>query len=83
MHLDDRRLVDAQYPIIVEIALLNAAVPDRDFAEEGGGQSENHAALDLRLHCVGVDDHAAVDRANHALYAHLTILGNGDKCDLS
>src|ERR1700730_4405896 len=49
MDVDQRRLVDAQYPIVVEISLLDAAVLNRDLAEQGGRDPENYPALHLRL----------------------------------
>jgi hypothetical protein len=36
MDVDQRRLVNAQHPIVIEIALLDAAVLNRDLAEQGG-----------------------------------------------
>ncbi len=38
---------------------------------------KDDAALHLRLHRVRIDDHAAIDRANHALDRHLALL-HGD-----
>ena len=40
MDLDRRRLIDPQHAIVVEIALLDPAVFDRDFAVERGRDSE-------------------------------------------
>ena len=53
--------------VVVEVALLDAAVLDRDLAIERGGEAEDDAALHLRLDRVRVDDRAAVDGADHAL----------------
>ena len=49
MDLDRRRLVDAQHAIVVEVALLDAAVLERDLALQRGGEAEDDAAFDLRL----------------------------------
>src|SRR5690349_13278436 len=83
MHLDRRSLVEAQCPIVVEVALLNAAIADRDLAEQSSCQAENDTAFDLRLDRVGVDDYAAIDRAYHMLYPHLSGRGNRHPRDLS
>jgi len=48
--------VDAECAIVVEVALLDAAVFECDLAEQRGGQAKNDAAFDLRLHRVRVDD---------------------------
>src|SRR5690348_6292042 len=82
MHLDRRSLVEAQCPIVVEVALLDAAVADRYLAEQGSCQTENDPAFDLRLDRVGVDDYAAIDRAYHMLYPHLSVRGNRHPRDL-
>src|SRR5262245_56217838 len=73
MDIDQRRLVDAQHPIVVEIALLDAAVLNRDLAEQGGRDPKNYPALHLRLHRVRVDDRPAIDGADYALYADVTL----------
>src|SRR5208282_6201908 len=39
VHFDFRALVDAQHGIVIEIALLHAAVFQRDFAAEGCGEA--------------------------------------------
>ncbi len=55
--LDGRRLVHAQQSgTMSKLRLLDAAVLQRDLAIEGRGDAENDAALDLRLHRVGIDD---------------------------
>ena len=64
MHLDLRRLVDPHYPIVVEIALLNAASCDRDLAVERRRQPENQATLELRGDRVWIDGCAAVHHAH-------------------
>ena len=36
VHVDARRVVDAQHPVVAEVGLLDAAVLDRDLAMEDG-----------------------------------------------
>src|SRR5882672_4664730 len=45
VHLDDGHLVHAQHLVIVEVALLHAALVDRDLALERGGQSVHDPTL--------------------------------------
>src|SRR5713226_2402293 len=71
MHLDLRRLVDAQHGIVMKIALLHAAIGKREFAIERRRQPEDHRALHLRFDDVGVDRPAAVHGAYHAMHANL------------
>ena len=78
VHLDLGSLVDAQDLVGVEVALLDAAVLERDLAVQGCGQPVHDAALHLRGHRVRVDHRAAVDRADHPLDAHAAILRHGD-----
>jgi len=40
--------------IVVEVALLDAAVLERELAEQARGQAERDAALDLRLEPLGL-----------------------------
>ena len=47
--LDGRRFVHAQHLVAVEIALLDAAVLERDFAVQRRRDAEDDRALDLRL----------------------------------
>ena len=65
--LDDRHFVDTHRQIGVEIALLDAAVLQRDGAVQRGRQSEDRAALDLGRDRVRIDRHAAVDGADDAM----------------
>src|SRR5262249_7346703 len=76
MDVDQRRLVDAQHPVVVKIALLDAAVFNRDLAEQGGRNPKNYPALHLCLYRVRVDDRPAIDGADHALYADVTLFGD-------
>src|SRR5919108_3918 len=70
VHLDPRRVRDAQRREVIKVTLLDAAVGDRDLVSERGAQAERHAALELRAHPVGVHHLAAVHRAHHTLDAH-------------
>jgi hypothetical protein len=45
--------------------LLDAATLQRNLAMERGGDAKDYSALDLRLNGVGVDDGAAIDRADN------------------
>src|SRR6266851_10386623 len=62
--LDRRRLIHAQYLVGVEIGLLDTSVFDGDLAIERRRDAEDNRALDLRLDSVGIDDGAAIDRAD-------------------
>ena len=81
MDLDGRRLIHAQHLVGIEVGLLDTAVLQRDLAIERGRDAEDDRALDLRLDGVGIDDGAAIDRAddapdtNGAILRHLD-LGN-------
>ena len=74
MDLDRGRFVDPHHPIIVEVALLHPAFRDRDLVIERGRESEDEAALDLRLDAVGIDDGAAIDRRRHAADRDLAVV---------
>jgi hypothetical protein len=50
----------------VEIGLLDTAALQRDLAIERRRDAENDRALDLRLDGVGIDNGAAIDRADDA-----------------
>ena len=69
--LDLRHLRQPQHPVIVEIRLLDAAVPDRDLAVKRGSERKHGRAFDLHLDGERVDDRAAVDGADHAMHAQL------------
>ncbi len=73
MDVDGRRLVDAQHAVVVEIALLHAALVDRDLAIERRSQPEEETALQLRDDGVGIDGDAGVDRAGDAMHADLAV----------
>src|SRR5262245_24066272 len=82
MNLDCWRLVDAQHLICVEIALLDAAVLQRDLAVESCGHAKHHTALDPRLHRGGIDHRTAIRRADDAMDTHGAILCDLDFGDL-
>ena len=62
----------------MEVALLDAPILEGDLAIERRRNAEHDRALDLRLDRVGVDDSAAIDRADHAPHAHGTVLRHFD-----
>src|SRR3954464_1778548 len=66
-YIDARHLADAEHAVVVVVGLDHAAFVQRDLVEENRAQAEADAALHLRLHVVGVDGDAAVDRAPYAL----------------
>jgi hypothetical protein len=73
VHLDGRRLVDAQHAVVVEVALLDGAALQRDLAEQRRAQPEQQAALDLRLDGTRVHRDATVQRDHRAPQAHLAL----------
>ena len=74
MHLDPGRILEPHDRIGVEIALLDAAVPDGDLVVERGREAVDHAALELHFDRARIDDMAAVDRDRHPLDLHLALL---------
>ena len=82
MDLDQRRLAKPQHGVIGKIGLLDGAVLQGDFAEQGGGQTVNDAALYLRDDGVGIDDAPAIDDADHAVNLHGSLIQHGDFGDL-
>src|SRR6266700_1190744 len=68
-----RRVLEAHHRVGVEVALLHAAVLDRDLAEHRRGKPIDHAAFELRLDATGVDDRAAVARDDYALDLDLAV----------
>src|SRR5262245_10733217 len=67
MHLDLGHLVHAQHLVVVKVRLLHLSVLERDLSVQRRGEAVDDRALDLALHDVGVDGHAAVDRGHHAV----------------
>ena len=76
VNLDGGRLIHAQDLIAIEVGLLDAAVLERDLAIERSRDAENNRALDLRLDGIGIDDGAAIDRADDAPDTNRTVLRN-------
>src|SRR5207253_3185871 len=68
--LYDRHFVDPQHGIVVEVALLHAALVDGDGAIKRGAETIDDAALHLRYHLIRVYVHAAVDGANYPVNTH-------------
>ena len=58
----------------MKVALLHSSAVERDLAFERSRQTKIDTAFHLRLHGVGIDDLTAIDRANHAMNAHASIL---------
>ena len=73
---------DAQHLVGIEIGLLDTAVLQRDLAIERRRDAEDDRALDLRLDGVGIDDGAAIDRADDAPDANRSVLRHFDLGDL-
>src|SRR5207245_375965 len=82
VHLDRRRFVHPQRPVVVEIGLLDPAILERDLAPQRTTDAEHHPTLDLRLHDVRLHDGAAVDRAPDPLHAHVARVRDGNLGDL-
>src|SRR6266446_4012795 len=61
VNLDRWRLVHPQHPVIVEIALLDAAALQRDLSMERRCDAKDDPALDLRSDGIGIDDGAAIE----------------------
>jgi len=58
------------------------AVPQRDFAAQGGTDIVHDSALDLRLGNVRIEDLAAVDRAHDPMHPYMPRAGNLNFSDL-
>ena len=59
--------------VAVEIGLLDTAVLQRDLTIECRRDAEDDGALDLRLDGIGIDDGAAIDRADDAPDANRSV----------
>src|SRR5690348_13490295 len=55
------RFIQAQDPVVVEVALLHASVAELDVAPKRGRQAIDDAALNLRLDYAGIDRLTAVN----------------------
>src|SRR5207247_11469270 len=71
-------LVDAQYPVIAEVGLLDATVLEGDLTVKRGRQAEDDTALHLRANGVGIDLHATIDGPPHARRIDSAILVDAD-----
>src|SRR5215211_951021 len=78
MHFNSRRLVHTQDLVLIEVGLLDAAVFQRDLPVERRRDAEVDRALDLRLDGIGIDDGAAIDRADDALHSNRSVLRHLD-----
>src|SRR5665213_315035 len=81
VHVYPRHFIDSQNVVGVEVALLDAAFVDGDFAFKGGRETEDDAAFDLLTDDGGVHDVPAIDRAGYAMHPELAA-GDGDFGDL-
>ena len=59
--------------IVAEVALLDRAVFDGDFAVEGGCQSVDDAGLDLRAEAVGRYCNAGIHCGNNSVHLGLAV----------
>src|SRR5882757_6962071 len=78
VHFDRWSLIDAQDFIVVEIALLDAAILEGDLAVQGRGQPKDNTPFHLRLDGVGIDHLPAIQRADDAFDADPAILADRD-----
>ena len=62
----------------MEVALLDAAVLDRQLAVEDGREPEGDGALHLRLDAEGIDRGAAIDGAGHLVHADALVVIDRD-----
>ena len=66
----------------MKIALLDAAILDRDLAEQRGADSENGRALELRLYRIRVHDHPTIHGAHDSLHGDTAGRSDRDLGDL-
>src|SRR2546426_12063852 len=64
--------------VIVEIALLDTTALQRDLSTQRRREAEDDPALDLRLDGIGIDDRAAIDRADDAPHSNRAVLRHLD-----
>src|SRR3984957_7432745 len=74
IHFHHRHFVDTKYVVMVEIALLHAAVVESNGAFQRSAQAINDAALDLGNHTRRIHHVAAIHRAHHAMNFQLALL---------
>src|SRR5207247_6897312 len=78
MDLHHRHLGETEHAVVVEVALLDATLVDRDFAPQCGREAVHDGALHLRFDDVGVDDGPAVHRADDPVHARRSVGPHGD-----
>src|SRR6266699_6392220 len=71
-------LGQAEHAVVMEVALLHAALVDRDLAPQRGRQAVHDGALHLRFDDVGVHDRPAVHGAYDAVYARRSVRPDRD-----
>ena len=76
--LDNRRLIDAQHSIVMEVALLDPATLEGDLSPQRCCDAEDDTALDLGHDNVRIDSDASVQDAHDTVDVHLTGLQNRD-----
>src|SRR5262249_61368171 len=70
---DFRRFFVSDHLIMIEGTLRDAAILNRDFALQGGGQAVKRPSFHLCLDRVWIDDPAAIDRTPCLVDLHRTI----------
>jgi hypothetical protein len=68
--------------ISIEVGLLDAAVLERDLAVKRRSDSENDPALNLRSDDIGIDDSAAINRADDTPDTNRAVLRDFDFGDM-
>src|SRR5580700_1967135 len=81
MNFNFRRFIDAHHPIIIEVALLNASLGERDLAMKRCSEPKDDASLKLRDNRVWIHHDSAVDRADATPHIDLAMLVNLDFSD--
>src|SRR6266404_1391478 len=67
-------LVHSQHWIVMKVPLFHAAAFETDLAVESRGESENRAALQLRLNCIWIHNPSTVDGGDDAMHSHFAVL---------
>ena len=75
------RFIDPHHPVVIEVALLNSSLGERDLAVKGCTEAKNHASLNLGDNRVWIHDDAAVDRAHNAPHVDPAMLVDLDLSD--
>jgi hypothetical protein len=77
VRFDQRHLVDAKHPIIVEVALLDAPSGKRNLVVQDGGDTEHNAALNLGHQRVGIHHAATCGCNDDARHPDIGLIGHG------